>query len=114
MKMLGSVPTAGEPQHQHRTPAPARQTDQMTPGHMNMPHMDAAQMQQMAEKKKASTERLNRLMTQMKDTTGDKKMAVMSDMIGILVEERAVNGGAMRCHARHDGEVTYRECEEAP
>jgi hypothetical protein len=71
----------------------------MTPVHMNMPHMDAAQMQQMAEKKKANTERLNTLMTQMKDTTGDKKMAVMSDIIGILVEERAVM--AEQCAAMH-------------
>jgi hypothetical protein len=99
LAILGSVPTAGEPQHQHGTPAPAQQTGQMKPGQMNMPQMDAAHMQQMAAKKNANTERLNTLMTQLEDTTGEKKVAVMSDIIGILVEERAAM--AEQCSAMH-------------
>jgi hypothetical protein len=99
LAILGSVSMAGEPQHQHGTPAPARQASQMKSGDMTMPHMDAAHMQQLVEKKRANTERLNTLMTQMKDATGETKAAVMSDIIGILVEERAAM--ADECAAMH-------------
>jgi len=98
LAVIGSIPAAGERQHAHAAPA-AQKADQMKPGHMNMPQMDGAHMQQMAERKKANTERLNTLMAQLKDTTGEKKMAVMSDVIGILVEERAAM--AEQCAAMH-------------
>jgi uncharacterized protein involved in copper resistance len=95
---IGSVPAASQPQHEHGSPA-AQKADQMKPGHMNMPQMDAAHMQQIAEKKKANTERLNTLAAQLKESTGEKKMAVMSEMIGILVGERAAM--AEQCAAMH-------------
>jgi hypothetical protein len=51
--------------------------------------MDPKMMEDMAAKKKANTERIAALMAQVHSSTGDRKVAAMADVIGVLVEERA-------------------------
>jgi len=54
--------------------------------------MGAGMMDEMAAKKKANTERIAALMTQVKSSTGDAKVAAMADVINVLLEERAAMG----------------------
>jgi hypothetical protein len=83
--MLASGASVAAPQQQRGAPAPDRKTDQMAGGQMTMPAMTAM---------KANTERLDALMSAMKDAAGEKKVAAMAEIIGIFVEERA----AMAAH----------------
>ncbi len=73
--------TTGHEQHQQ----PAQATDQMKMGHMSMPAMN---MDEMAAKKKANTERITTLMAQVKTATGDAKVAAMAEVIAIMADER--------------------------
>ena len=50
--------------------------------------MDPKMMEEMAAKKKANTERITALMTQVKNASGDAKVAAMAEVIGVLLEER--------------------------
>jgi len=73
--------TTGHEQHQQ----PAQAPHQMKMGHMTMPAMN---MDEMAAKKKANTERITTLMAQVKTATGDAKVAAMAEVISIMADER--------------------------
>ncbi len=73
--------TTGHEQHQQ----PAQAPHQMKMGHMAMPAMN---MDEMAAKKKANTERIATLMAQVKTATGDAKVAAMAEVIAIMADER--------------------------
>jgi hypothetical protein len=73
--------TTGHEQHQ----PPAQAPHQMKMGHMSMPAMN---MDEMAAKKKANTERIAILMAQVKTATGDAKVAAMAEVIAIMADER--------------------------
>jgi hypothetical protein len=45
-------------------------------------------MEQMAAKKQANTERINALMAQVKNGTGDARVTAMADVLAVLLEER--------------------------
>jgi len=81
----GTVTAAG--QHDHGQTAQSSQGDagQMKKGHM----MGQMNMDEMAAKKKANTERLAVLMDQIRSSSGDAKVAAMAETIALLVDERA-------------------------
>ena len=79
---------AQSPQHDHEQQA---QQGGMKMGEMKM---DATMMDEMAAKKRANTDRITALMTQVKNSTGDAKVSAMAEIIGALLEERT----AMREH----------------
>ena len=69
-------------QHDHEQQA---QQGGMKMGGMKMGEM---KMDEMAAKKKANTDRITALMTQVKHSTGDAKVSAMAEIIGVLLEER--------------------------
>ena len=75
--------TAGHEEHNNQAQAP--QGHQMKMGHMSMQGMN---MDDMAAKKKANTERIAALMAQVKSATGDAKVAAMAEVIAIMADER--------------------------
>lgn len=54
--------------------------------------MDSKMMDEMAAKKHANTARITSLMAQVKNSTGEAKVAAMAEVIAVLVEERAAMG----------------------
>jgi hypothetical protein len=85
---VSSALAQADHQHDHQQQAQkgATKMDGMKMGEMKMnPRM----MEEMAAKKKANTERLAALMAQMKNASGDAKVAAMAEVIGVLIEERA-------------------------
>ena len=89
--MLAFVPAspalvqAAQHDHEQQAQKGGMKMDGMKMGEMKM---DPKMMEEMAAKKKANTERITALMTQVKSTSGDAKVAAMADVIGLLVEER--------------------------
>jgi len=83
----GTVTAAGQHDHEQGQTAQSGQGDagQMKKGHM----MGQMNMDEMAAKQKASTERLAVLMDQIKTSKGDAKVAAMAETIALLVDERA-------------------------
>jgi pentapeptide MXKDX repeat protein len=85
-------------QHDHQQPAPVEERgmkmdqmkmDQMKMGPMKMDpsKMDGMKGDMMALKN-ANSERLNTLMADVKNSTGEAKIAAMAEIIGILLTER--------------------------
>jgi putative copper export protein len=74
---------AASQEHQHDQQA---DQDGMKMSAMKMAGM---QMGAMMEKKAADTERLNVLMAQVKNSTGEAKATAMAEVIALLLEERA-------------------------
>jgi hypothetical protein len=71
--------------HEQQVQKGGKKMDGMKMGEMKM---DPKMMEEMATKKKANTERITALMAQVKNTSGDAKVAAMADVIGVLLEER--------------------------
>jgi hypothetical protein len=71
--------------HEQHAQKGGMKMDGMKMGEMKM---DPKMMEEMAAKKKANTERITALMTQVKSASGDVKVAAMADLIGVLLEER--------------------------
>ena len=69
-------------QHDHEQQA---QKSGMKMGEMRMDHK---MMEEMAAKKKANTERISAMMAQVKSTSGDAKVAALTDVIAVLLQER--------------------------
>jgi mannitol-specific phosphotransferase system IIBC component len=82
---------ANQHDHQQQAQTGGKKMDQMKMGEMKMDH---GMMEQMAAKQQANTERINALMVQVKNGTGDAKVAAMADVLAVLLEER----GAMHEH----------------
>ena len=76
---------AAQHDHEQQAQKGGMKMDGMKMGEMKM---DPKMMEEMAAKKKANTERLTALMTRVKSTSGDAKVAAMADVIGVLLEER--------------------------
>jgi len=92
LALLVSGPAiAGAPQQdQHNHEAQAQQSDQKKMGQMKIGDMKMqANMEEMAAKKKANTERIAALMARIQTAGGNEKVAAMGDVIAILVDERA-------------------------
>ncbi len=76
---------AAQHDHEQQAQKGGMKMDGMKMGEMKM---DPKMMEEMAAKKKANTERITALMTQVKSASGDAKVAAMADVIGVLLEER--------------------------
>jgi hypothetical protein len=86
---LPRVAVGPTPQHQHDPKA--QSADQAKMGQMKMGgmKMDPQMMTQMEAKHKATTERINVLMAQVKSASGDAKTAALADVVAALLDERA-------------------------
>ena len=73
----------GLSQHDHAAVHQQMNMKQMK-GEMRMPSMD-----ELAARKKANSEKIAALMAKLADARGEDRMAVMAEVLGILVEERA-------------------------
>ena len=89
--LLPSAALAQNEAHQHDPKAPSSQTTPTKTGQMKMGQMHdhPAEMEAMAAKRRANTERLTALMATLNASGGDGKVAAMADVIAILLEERA-------------------------
>jgi len=88
--MLTFVPAsalaqASQYDHEQQAQKSGMKMDQMKMGEMKM---DGKMMEQMAAKKQANTERINALMAQVKNGSGDARVTAMADVLAVLLEER--------------------------
>jgi hypothetical protein len=75
----------GEPStHDHAAVAQPMMKMKAMKGQMPMSSMD-----ELAARKKANTERIAALMARLNEAQGENRVAVMAEVLGILVEERA-------------------------
>ena len=84
-----TIALAQTEQHQHGQTAVQNDQTKMKPMPMGQMKMPSMKMDELAARKKANTERIAKLMEQVKTAQGDARIAAMVEMIGILVEERA-------------------------
>lgn len=89
--LMAPAAAFAQAEHQHETEQQAQgKMENMSKKMEQMKaKMGSMNMDDMAAKKKANTERLNALMAQMKNARGEAKVAAMADVITVLLEERA-------------------------
>jgi hypothetical protein len=83
-----SAALAAPQEHQHEQQAAQAGGAKMGEMKMGQMKMAGMQMGDMMEKRKANTERLNALMAQVNNSTGDAKVTAMANVIAVLLEER--------------------------